>query len=156
MVGNDDVLQNIDQRLRDLLAGTCLRNPRLILDPDGRLDDVPDELPRFLSTFPPEVGALFLATRDGKPVGRIAAIEDRNYNAFHGSTTAATHTRSLFRGTIMSQRGTATCCRMRSMTSATVSPSISNSGRRMSPGAAKRGCGSNQIVGEAGCGWSER
>jgi hypothetical protein len=33
--------------------------------------------------------ALFLATRDGKPVGRIAAIEDRNYNAFHGSKAAA-------------------------------------------------------------------
>lgn len=33
--------------------------------------------------------ALFLATRGGKPVGRIAAIEDRNYNAFHGSRTAA-------------------------------------------------------------------
>ncbi len=33
--------------------------------------------------------ALFLATRGGKPVGRIAAIEDRSYNAFHGSRTAA-------------------------------------------------------------------
>jgi GNAT superfamily N-acetyltransferase len=33
--------------------------------------------------------ALFLATRDGKPVGRIAAVEDRNYNAFHESKTAA-------------------------------------------------------------------
>lgn len=33
--------------------------------------------------------ALLLATRDGTPVGRIAAIEDRNYNAFHGSKTAA-------------------------------------------------------------------
>jgi GNAT superfamily N-acetyltransferase len=33
--------------------------------------------------------ALFLATRDGKPVGRIAAVEDRNYNAFHQTRTAA-------------------------------------------------------------------
>lgn len=33
--------------------------------------------------------ALFIATRDGKPVGRIAAVEDRNYNAFHESKTAA-------------------------------------------------------------------
>jgi GNAT superfamily N-acetyltransferase len=33
--------------------------------------------------------ALFLATRDGKPVGRIAAVEDRNYNAFHQGKTAA-------------------------------------------------------------------
>ncbi len=33
--------------------------------------------------------ALFLATRGGKAVGRIAAIEDRNYNAFHGCKTAA-------------------------------------------------------------------
>jgi GNAT superfamily N-acetyltransferase len=32
---------------------------------------------------------LFLATRGGKPVGRIAAIEDRNYNAFHGTRAAA-------------------------------------------------------------------
>ncbi|HTP52191.1 MAG TPA: N-acetyltransferase [Anaeromyxobacteraceae bacterium] len=32
--------------------------------------------------------ALFLATRDGKVVGRIAAVEDRNYNAFHGSKVA--------------------------------------------------------------------
>ena len=33
--------------------------------------------------------ALFLATRDGKPVGRIAAVEDRSYNAFHQSKVAA-------------------------------------------------------------------
>jgi GNAT superfamily N-acetyltransferase len=33
--------------------------------------------------------ALFLATRDGKPVGRIAAVEDRNYNAFHQCKAAA-------------------------------------------------------------------
>jgi len=32
--------------------------------------------------------ALFLAQRAGKPVGRIAAVEDRNYNAFHGSKVA--------------------------------------------------------------------
>ena len=32
---------------------------------------------------------LFLATRQGQPVGRIAAIEDRNYNAFHGTKAAA-------------------------------------------------------------------
>jgi len=32
---------------------------------------------------------LFLATRDGKPVGRIAAVEDRAYNAFHQSKVAA-------------------------------------------------------------------
>jgi GNAT superfamily N-acetyltransferase len=32
--------------------------------------------------------ALFLATRGGKVVGRIAAIEDRNYNAFHGTRAA--------------------------------------------------------------------
>src|SRR3954469_17228515 len=28
--------------------------------------------------------ALFIAKRDGKPVGRIAAIENRAHNAFHG------------------------------------------------------------------------
>jgi GNAT superfamily N-acetyltransferase len=32
--------------------------------------------------------ALFLARRAGKIVGRIAAVEDRNFNAFHGSKTA--------------------------------------------------------------------
>jgi len=32
--------------------------------------------------------ALFLARRAGEVVGRIAAIEDRNFNAFHGSKTA--------------------------------------------------------------------
>jgi GNAT superfamily N-acetyltransferase len=32
--------------------------------------------------------ALFLARRGGEIVGRIAAIEDRNFNAFHGSKTA--------------------------------------------------------------------
>ncbi len=32
--------------------------------------------------------ALFLATREGKPVGRIAAVEDRNYNTFHASKVA--------------------------------------------------------------------
>ena len=32
--------------------------------------------------------ALFLATREGKPVGRVAAVEDRNYNTFHGSKVA--------------------------------------------------------------------
>ena len=32
--------------------------------------------------------ALFLARRDGKLVGRIAAVEDRNYNAFHGCKVA--------------------------------------------------------------------
>jgi GNAT superfamily N-acetyltransferase len=32
--------------------------------------------------------ALYLATRDGRPVGRIAAVEDRNYNAFHGGKQA--------------------------------------------------------------------
>ncbi len=31
---------------------------------------------------------LFLATRDGKAIGRIAAIEDRNYNQFHQSRLA--------------------------------------------------------------------
>ncbi|HEU4385349.1 MAG TPA: N-acetyltransferase [Anaeromyxobacteraceae bacterium] len=33
--------------------------------------------------------ALLLATRGGKPVGRIAAVEDRNYNAFQGTKAAA-------------------------------------------------------------------
>jgi len=33
--------------------------------------------------------ALFLATRDGKVVGRIAAVEDRNFNAFQQSKAAA-------------------------------------------------------------------
>ena len=33
--------------------------------------------------------SLFLATREGRPVGRIAAVEDRNYNAFHGTKVAA-------------------------------------------------------------------
>jgi GNAT superfamily N-acetyltransferase len=32
--------------------------------------------------------ALFLARRGGKVVGRIAAVEDRNFNAFHGTRTA--------------------------------------------------------------------
>ena len=32
--------------------------------------------------------ALFLARRGGEVVGRIAAIEDRNFNAFHGRKTA--------------------------------------------------------------------
>jgi GNAT superfamily N-acetyltransferase len=32
--------------------------------------------------------ALFLARRSGEIVGRIAAVEDRNFNAFHGSKTA--------------------------------------------------------------------
>lgn len=32
--------------------------------------------------------ALFLARREGKVVGRIAAVEDRNYNAFHGCKAA--------------------------------------------------------------------
>jgi hypothetical protein len=32
--------------------------------------------------------ALYLARRAGKVVGRIAAVEDRNFNAFHGSKTA--------------------------------------------------------------------
>jgi GNAT superfamily N-acetyltransferase len=32
--------------------------------------------------------ALFLARRGGKIVGRIAAVEDRNFNAFHGSKAA--------------------------------------------------------------------
>jgi GNAT superfamily N-acetyltransferase len=32
--------------------------------------------------------ALFLAKRGGKIVGRIAAVEDRNFNAFHGTKTA--------------------------------------------------------------------
>jgi GNAT superfamily N-acetyltransferase len=32
--------------------------------------------------------ALFLARRGGEIVGRIAAIEDRNFNAFHGTKTA--------------------------------------------------------------------
>jgi GNAT superfamily N-acetyltransferase len=32
--------------------------------------------------------ALFLARREGKVLGRIAAVEDRNYNAFHGSKVA--------------------------------------------------------------------
>lgn len=32
--------------------------------------------------------ALFLARRAGKVVGRIAAVEDRNFNAFHGAKTA--------------------------------------------------------------------
>ena len=32
--------------------------------------------------------ALFLARREGKLVGRIAAVEDRNYNAFHGCKAA--------------------------------------------------------------------
>jgi GNAT superfamily N-acetyltransferase len=31
--------------------------------------------------------ALFVARRDGKVVGRIAAVEDRNFNAFHGTKT---------------------------------------------------------------------
>ena len=31
--------------------------------------------------------ALFLARREGEVVGRIAAVEDRNFNAFHGSRT---------------------------------------------------------------------
>jgi len=31
---------------------------------------------------------LFLARRHGQVVGRVAAIEDRNYNAFHGEKTA--------------------------------------------------------------------
>lgn len=33
--------------------------------------------------------ALFLARKDGEVVGRVAAIEDRNFNAFHRSRTAA-------------------------------------------------------------------
>jgi GNAT superfamily N-acetyltransferase len=32
--------------------------------------------------------ALFVARRGGKVVGRIAAVEDRNFNAFHGTQTA--------------------------------------------------------------------
>ncbi len=32
--------------------------------------------------------ALFLARRHGEVVGRIAAVEDRNFNAFHGSRTS--------------------------------------------------------------------
>ncbi len=32
--------------------------------------------------------ALFLARRGGRVVGRIAAVEDRNFNAFHGTKTA--------------------------------------------------------------------
>ena len=32
---------------------------------------------------------LFMAFRDGRPAGRIAAIEDRNYNKFQGTRTAA-------------------------------------------------------------------
>jgi len=32
--------------------------------------------------------ALFVARRDGDVVGRIAAVEDRNFNAFHGTKTA--------------------------------------------------------------------
>jgi len=32
--------------------------------------------------------ALFVARRGGEVVGRIAAVEDRNFNAFHGSRTA--------------------------------------------------------------------
>ncbi|HET9597767.1 MAG TPA: N-acetyltransferase [Anaeromyxobacteraceae bacterium] len=32
--------------------------------------------------------ALFLARRGGKVVGRIAAMEDRNFNAYHGTRTA--------------------------------------------------------------------
>jgi len=32
--------------------------------------------------------ALFLARRGGKVVGRIAAMEDRNFNAYHGTKTA--------------------------------------------------------------------
>jgi GNAT superfamily N-acetyltransferase len=32
--------------------------------------------------------ALFMATRGGTPVGRIAAVEDRNFNAFQGSKQA--------------------------------------------------------------------
>jgi hypothetical protein len=32
--------------------------------------------------------SLFLARREGKVVGRIAAVEDRNYNAFHGCKVA--------------------------------------------------------------------
>jgi hypothetical protein len=32
--------------------------------------------------------ALFMARRSGAPVGRIAAVEDRNFNAFHGSRKA--------------------------------------------------------------------
>lgn len=31
--------------------------------------------------------ALFLARREGQVVGRIAAVEDRNFNAFHGTRT---------------------------------------------------------------------
>jgi len=34
------------------------------------------------------VVALFLARRGGEIVGRIAAVEDRNFNAFHGTRTA--------------------------------------------------------------------
>ena len=32
--------------------------------------------------------ALFLARRGGRVVGRVAAVDDRNFNAFHGSKTA--------------------------------------------------------------------
>lgn len=32
---------------------------------------------------------LFLAARGGRPVGRIAVAEDRNYNAFHGTRVAS-------------------------------------------------------------------
>lgn len=34
-------------------------------------------------------GRLFLAMRDGRPVGRIAAIEDRNYNSYAGQRCGA-------------------------------------------------------------------
>jgi hypothetical protein len=46
VVREDNVLEDIDQLLRDLLAAQQpLRVARLVLDPDRRLDDVPDELP---------------------------------------------------------------------------------------------------------------
>ena len=50
-----------------------------------------------------------------------------------GTRISATHINNLERGTIITYYlGTAICCRICSITSGTLSPSISNSGRRMS------------------------
>ncbi len=57
--------------------------PPLLMERHEFLD--PGQNPFFLHA---DV-TLFLATREGKPVGRIAAIEDRNYNAFQGTKVAA-------------------------------------------------------------------
>src|SRR4030065_514954 len=68
-----------------LYAGHPLWVPPLWIDAAAQLNP-----PRH-PFYEPSTAAFFLATRRGRDVGRIAALENRPYNSYHGTRQAQCH-----------------------------------------------------------------